>query len=48
MESSGSVGIGVGTVIAVAMSWSYNHSVLWAIFHGFLGWFYVVYAALAH
>lgn len=39
-------GIGLGSAIAVAISWSLHRSILWAIFHGFLGWFYVVYYAL--
>ncbi|HEY2348064.1 MAG TPA: hypothetical protein VGH64_03565 [Puia sp.] len=37
-------GIGLGTVIAVVVSWSRNKSILWAIIHGFLGWIYVIYA----
>lgn len=36
-------GIGLGAIIAVVLSWSANHSVLWAILHGILGWFYVIY-----
>jgi hypothetical protein len=39
-------GIGLGTVVAVALSWSANHSIGWAIVHGFLGWIYVIYYAL--
>ena len=39
-------GIGLGTVIAVVISWSRNKSILWAIIHGILGWFYVIYAIL--
>jgi hypothetical protein len=39
-------GIGLGTVIAVAISWSVNKSILWAVIHGFLGWIYVVYYAI--
>ena len=38
-----SSGIGVGTIIAIVASWSRNKSVLWAIFHAFLGWLYVIY-----
>jgi hypothetical protein len=41
-------GIGLGTVIAVVISWSRNKSILWAIIHGILGWFYVIYALLFH
>jgi hypothetical protein len=32
-----------GSVLALVMSWSRNHSVFWAVVHGWLGWFYVVY-----
>lgn len=39
-------GIGLGTIIAVVVSWSRNKSILWAIIHGILGWFYVIYALL--
>ena len=39
-------GIGLGTVIAVVVSWSRNKSILWAIIHGILGWLYVIYALL--
>jgi hypothetical protein len=40
-------GVGLGTVIAVVISWSRNTSVLWAIIHGILGWLYVIYYAIA-
>jgi len=36
-------GIGLGSVIAVVLSWERNKSVLWAILHGIFGWFYVIY-----
>lgn len=39
-------GVGLGTLIAVVVSWSRNHSILWAIVHGLLGWLYVIYAIL--
>ncbi len=39
-------GIGLGSAIAVAVSWSLNKSLFWAIVHGLLGWIYVVYYAL--
>lgn len=39
-------GIGLGTIIAVVVSWSRNQSILWAIVHGILGWLYVIYAIL--
>ena len=40
-------GVGLGAVIAVVTSWSRNRSILWAVFHGICGWFYVVYFALS-
>jgi hypothetical protein len=39
-------GISFGTALAIAISWSANHSVLWAIVHGLLSWFYVIYHVL--
>ncbi|ULQ56394.1 hypothetical protein KJS94_17220 [Flavihumibacter rivuli] len=39
-------GVGLGSIIAIVISWSRNKSVLWAIIHGFLGWLYVIYYAL--
>ncbi len=39
-------GYSLGTLIAVALSWSANHSVLWAIAHGFCSWLYVGYHIL--
>ena len=38
-------GIGLGSAIAVAISWSLHKSILWAIVHGVLSWFYVIYHA---
>lgn len=43
MRSAVGGGIGLGSVIAVVVSWSVNHSILWAIIHGFFGWLYVLY-----
>ena len=39
-------GIGIGDALAVAISWSVNHSILWAILHGLFGWLYVIYYVL--
>ena len=39
-------GIGLGTIIAVVLSWSRNKSILWAIIHGILGWLYVIYVLI--
>ncbi len=38
--------VGLGTIIAVVVSWSRNKSIPWAIIHGILGWLYVIYALL--
>lgn len=40
------VGLGLGAVLAVVLSWSVNHSILWAIIHGWFGWLYVMYYLL--
>jgi hypothetical protein len=39
-------GIGFGTALAIAISYTNNHSILWSIIHGFFSWFYVIYFAL--
>jgi len=39
-------GIGFGTALAITISWSLHQSILWAIVHGILGWFYVIYFAI--
>ena len=41
-----SSGISFGAALAIAISWSVNHSILWAILHGFFGWLYVIYYAI--
>jgi hypothetical protein len=41
-------GIGFGSALAITISWSANHSILWAILHGLFGWFYVVYYAIRY
>lgn len=45
-NTAAQTGIGLGSAIAVAISWSLNQSVVWAIIHGFFGWFYVIYHVL--
>lgn len=39
-------GIGIGTALAMILSWSKWHSILWAILHGICSWFYVIYYAI--
>lgn len=36
-------GIGLGSILAIVLSWSRNSSILWAIIHAILGWLYVIY-----
>lgn len=39
-------GVGFGSALAIAISFSAHKSVLWAIIHGVFGWFYVAYYVL--
>ena len=39
-------GVGFGSALAIAISYTTNQSILWAIIHGILGWLYVIYFAL--
>jgi hypothetical protein len=39
-------GASFGSALAIAISWSEHHSILWAIVQGFLSWLYVLYYAL--
>ena len=39
-------GVGFGVALAVAISWSKNGSILWAMLHGVLSWVYVIYYAI--
>jgi len=38
-------GVGFGSALAIAISCTNNHSILWAIIHGILGWQYVIHVA---
>jgi len=38
--------IGFGGALAIAISWSLHHSILWAMLHGFFSWGYVIYFAM--
>ena len=40
-------GIGLGSAIAVVLSWHRNKSIFFVILHGILSWFYVIYFALS-
>lgn len=41
-------GVSFGTALAIAISWTANHSILWAILHGLLSWIYVIYYAIKY
>jgi hypothetical protein len=45
-SASVSYGLTFGNALAIAISWSTNKSVLWAIIDGFLSWLYVLYYLL--
>ncbi len=47
-KTAAKAGIGFGTALAIAISWSANKSILWAIVHGFLSWVYVIYYAIRY
>ena len=39
-------GIGFGSALAITISYAANHSILWAVIDGILGWLYVIYFVL--
>ena len=39
-------GLSMGAALAMAISWSVNKSILWAILHGVFSWAYVIYYAI--
>ncbi|HIT58763.1 MAG TPA: hypothetical protein IAC39_03510 [Candidatus Faeciplasma pullistercoris] len=41
--AAAAAGITMGTCLAMIISFSCNHSILWAIIHGCLSWVYVIY-----
>ncbi len=45
-QEAAKAGITLGTALAIAISWSQHKSILWAIVHGILSWFYVAYYAV--
>lgn len=46
--SNAQAGISFGSSLAIAISYTTNKSILWAILHGIFSWFYVIYAAIAY
>lgn len=41
-------GIGIGSAIAVTLSYALNKSILWMMLHGLLSWIYVIYYAIKY
>ena len=41
-------GISFGSALAMVISYTNWHSIGWAIFHGLLGWVYVLYCWIVH
>jgi hypothetical protein len=39
-------GASFGSALAIAISWSEHHSIIWAIIQGFFSWLYVLYYAI--
>ena len=48
MREIGRQGISFGSALAMILSWSISKSLLWAIFHGILSCFYVVYFVIRY
>lgn len=38
-------GVSFGSALAIVISFTTHHSILWAIVHGIFSWFYVIYYA---
>ena len=38
-------GVSFGSALAIAISYTTSHSILWAIIDGIFGWLYVIYFA---
>ena len=47
-KGSAGGGIGLGGLLAVILSWTTNHSILYCILHFFCSWFYVIYWAFTY
>ncbi len=43
-----STGIGMGSALAMIISYAAYKSIGWAIIHGLFGWFYVIYYVLKY
>jgi hypothetical protein len=41
-------GVSFGSALAMAISYTTNKSIVWAIIHGILSWVYVIYFAVVY
>ena len=48
VEKTVKSGISFGSALAMIISYTAWHSIGWAIFHGILGWVYVIYYAIKY
>jgi hypothetical protein len=39
-------GMGIGSTLAMMLSWQHNASITWSAIHGLCGWLYVVFYAV--
>jgi hypothetical protein len=44
----GGTGITLGSLLAVLISWTHNHSILWALIDFCFSWVYVIFAFLTY
>lgn len=47
MKDEVKTGITFGSALAMAISFSVNKSIMWAIVHGLFSWLYVIYYAIS-
>ncbi len=48
MSNGNTTVIRFGSALAIAISYTANKSILWAILHGICSWFYVIYYAIVY
>ena len=46
MNKTINAAIEAGCVMAMILSWYFNHSIWWMILHGWIGWIYVIYRGI--
>lgn len=44
--SAAKAGVSFGSALAITISWSQHHSIIWAIIHGIFSWLYVAWYAI--